>query len=172
MGSFDSLQLLRSNHYKNHYAPKQSDTKTLLPIELYPRNSHLPLLPFHTKRSPSWCGIPHQLGAPPCQTWTNRPSQSQTPGCSKLPLQSSLTTILYTVLQQMKSSVCFVCLYCCLPSKKEELTTIPLIVSLLCLFAQCHYLNDIAHQGGSLFWAAPTGFEPVFQPWEGRVLGL
>ena len=43
----------------------------------------------------------------------------------------------------MKSSVCFVCLYCCLPSKKEELTTISLIVSLLCLFAQCHYLNDI-----------------------------
>ena len=89
-------------------------------------------------------GIPHQSGAPPCQTWTNRPSQSQTPGCSKLPLQSSLTVILYTVLQQMKPSVCFVCLYCCLPSKKEELTTFSLIASLLCLFSQCHYLNDIA----------------------------
>ena len=43
----------------------------------------------------------------------------------------------------MKPSVCFVCLYCCLPSKKEELTTFSLIASLLCLFSQCHYLNDI-----------------------------
>ena len=123
----------------------------MLSIELYPRNSHLPFLPFHTKRSPSRCGIPHQSGAPPCQTWTNRPSQSQTPGCSKLPLQSSLTTILYTVLQQMKPSVCFVCLYCCLPSmvsawaskakavfgqlaadeKSNEITAVPELLELL-----------------------------------------
>ena len=46
-------------------------------------------------------------------------------------------------------------LYCCLPSIKEELTTISLIVSLLCLFAQCHYLNDIG--------ITPPVFEFVLQ---------
>ena len=85
------------------------------------------------------------------------PRKVKPQAASKLPLQSSLTTILYTVLQQMKSSVCFVCLYCCLPSIQEELTTISLIVSLLRLFAQCHYLNDIGLFGLQIIWHKNEG---------------